>query len=465
MLKSLNKFSERFIPNRDHLSQDQTGKMRVFINSSIIAGFFALTYIGITSLINYRIGSIGLFVGAMLFFSIPIMLRAKVSYILLANFFIAIVHFSLVLYIVTQGGIRFAVVTPYLVFVICISILFLGFGYALGWTIITSITMITLLMLDYFEVNMPIAYDQEYELLYRGIVWVGLLFLILIVINVFKNSEDMAKEKLAEKNIELENTLNTLRKTQEQLIHSEKLASLGQMTAGIAHEIQNPLNFIKNFSEISVEMIEEGGEFKNEKEKQEFYSTLKLNLLKIGEHSLRMDRIVKNMLDHAHIRGNEKILTNINLLCSEMLEITLKGIRRMHDDFVFEVRTIFDESEPLCLIIPQDTSRILVNLANNSIYSLKQKARNNPGFHPVLSVSTAKENNFVVLRIEDNGMGIPENIQKEIFKPFFTTKPTGEGTGLGLSLSSNIMQSQNGTIELEESNTERTVFKLTFAMG
>jgi len=320
------------------------------------------------------------------------------------------------------------------------------------------------LLLDYYKVNMPVAYDQEYELLYRGIVWVGLLFLILIVINVFKNSEELAKDKLAEKNIELENTLKTLRKTQEQLIHSEKLASLGQMTAGIAHEIQNPLNFIKNFSEVSVEMINDSEEITSETERKELYESLRSNLNKISEHSVRMDRIVKNMLDHSRIHGNEKVRTNINLLCSEMLELTLKGLKRMHEDFEFEVRTQFDESEPLCNIIPQDTSRILVNLVNNSIYSLKQKKKDNPEFNPVIMLSTRRENGAVAVRVEDNGLGIPKNIQNEIFKPFYTTKPTGEGTGLGLSLSSNIMQSQDGSIELEESNEDRTVFKLVFAM-
>ena len=462
MFKKLTAFSDRFIPHKDSLGQDELGKQRVFMNSSTIAGFFALLYIGITTLIQYPIGSIGLLVAGLLFFSIPLLLRAGIGYTLLANFFIVIVHASLVLYIVTQGGIRFAVVTPYLVFVICISILFLGFGYALGWTIVTALTMIVLLVLDHYKVNMPIAYNQTYELLYRGIVWVGLLFLILIVINVFKNSEELAKEKLAEKNIELENTLQTLRKTQEQLIHTEKLASLGQMTAGIAHEIQNPLNFIKNFSEVSVEMINESEDIKSEEERQEFYESLRSNLLKIGEHSQRMDKIVKNMLDHAHIHGNERITTNINLLCSEMLEMTLKGIKRTHDDFVFEVRTEFDESEPLCKIIPQDTSRILVNLVNNSIYSLRHKKKDDPGFHPFIKVSTRRENGAVAVRIEDNGMGIPENIQKEIFKPFFTTKPTGEGTGLGLSLSSNIMQSQDGSISLEESSPDKTIFCLVF---
>ena len=462
MLQTLNRFSEQFIPDKESKTQDEVGRMRVFVNSSFLAAAFSFGYIGITLLIGYPIGTVGLAISGALFLSFPLLLKLKVPYLVLANFFIAVLLLSLIVYITTQGGIRIAVVAPWLVFITCIAVLFLNIRYALFWTIATALSAIILLVLEYRQVSMPVAFDTSFDPLYRGIVWVGLLFLVLLVINVFKISEEHAKTMLAEKNDELESAMQKLRQTQDQLIQSEKLASLGQVTAGIAHEIQNPLNFIKNFSEFSLELMDEAGDYDSAEDREEFLQILRQNLLKISEHSQRTDRIVRNMLDHAHIHGNERVPTSLNSLCSDVLSMSLHALKVKEHLPQLTAQLLLDPADPYCGIMPSDTGRILVNLVNNAVYSLQQKCKIHPDHQPVLALSTTVESGWVVLRIEDNGMGIPADIQKDIFKPFFTTKPTGEGTGLGLSLSNTIMQAQDGMIALESSTADRTVFKLSF---
>lgn len=462
MLQKLNRFSEKFIPEKESMLQDEISRQRVFINSSILAAFFSFGYIGITLLIGYPLGTIGLAISGLLFLSFPLLLKVKVPYLILANVFIAVLLVSLVVYISTQGGLRIAVVTPWLVFITCIAVLFLTIRYALVWTIATAVVAIALLVLERNHVSMPIQFNTAYDPLYRGIVWVGLLFLVLLVISVFKYSEDHARKMLGEKNIELEKAMRKLKRTQDQLIESEKLASLGQVTAGIAHEIQNPLNFIKNFSELSLELIDESGEDDSPEDQRELFDIIRQNLQKIGEHSKRTDRIVKNMLDHAHMHGNERTLTSLNSLCHDMTQMTLQSLNIRETLPLLSVQTDFHAADPQCNIMPSDTGRILGNLLNNAVYSLQQKAKTSTDFHPVIHLSTSLEDEYVVLRIKDNGAGIPFQIQKDIFRPFFTTKPTGEGTGLGLSLSNTIMQAQDGVIELESSNEELTVFKLAF---
>lgn len=256
-------------------------------------------------------------------------------------------------------------------------------------------------------------------------------------------------------------TLQQLKNTQNQLIEQEKLASLGQMTAGIAHEIQNPLNFIKNFSELSVDLIDELDAPGSEEEKKQLFEDVKSNLRKINEHSKRTDRIVKGMLDHSRLQGEDKTDASINELCKEISDLAWHGARARISDFVCEIVTSYDPTDPKVNIALQDTGRVILNLLNNAFYALNQKRKSDPLFHPCVTISTHKEGTKAIIRIRDNGPGISEKIQKDIFTPFFTTKPTGEGTGLGLSISYNIIKSQDGLLELEESSAMGTVFKIT----
>ncbi len=247
------------------------------------------------------------------------------------------------------------------------------------------------------------------------------------------------------KNEELSAALLDLRRTQEQLITQEKLATLGHLTAGIAHEIQNPLNFVNNFSTLTIELIDEFQKSDNEKEKREILADLKGNLQKIYDHSVRADSIVKNMMLHSRNRTSEKTLVDINQLISEYMDLAWHGILLKEPSLECKTEIRPDNSIPLVLLHQQNISRVILNLLGNAFYTVSRKSKKNGGsYKPLVRVSTKLEQDNVVIEIEDNGEGIRDTEMSKIFQPFFTTKPIGEGTGLGLSLSHDIITKEHG---------------------
>jgi C4-dicarboxylate-specific signal transduction histidine kinase len=256
----------------------------------------------------------------------------------------------------------------------------------------------------------------------------------------------------------LEQTLKELQATQTQLIHSEKMASLGELTAGIAHEIQNPLNFVNNFSEVSVELLHEmKAELKNGNTEDAVYITDDIihNLEKIIHHGKRADSIVKGMLQHSRKSTGMKEPTDINALADEYLRLSFHGLRAKDKSFNARIHTDFDKSIGKINIIPQDIDRVLLNLYNNAFYAVTEKKKSQPAapdgsaYEPAVSVATKKTGDKVEIRIKDNGNGVPKQVLDKIFQPFFTTKPTGEGTGLGLSLSYDIIKAHGGELKVE----------------
>jgi signal transduction histidine kinase len=273
---------------------------------------------------------------------------------------------------------------------------------------------------------------------------------------------------------ELVQTLEELKSTQSQLIQSEKMASLGELTAGIAHEIQNPLNFVNNFSEVNAELI---AELKEEIDKGNFEEVRSIandinqNEQKINYHGKRADAIVKGMLQHSRKSSGQKEPTDINVLADEYLRLSYHGLRAKDKTFNATMKTDFDESIGKINIIPQDIGRVLLNLFNNAFYAVTDKKKQHvEHYEPTVSVSTKKLDGNVEICVKDNGNGISQSIIDKIFQPFFTTKPTGEGTGLGLSLSYDIIKAHGGTLKVEtfsaeagqnEKETEGTEFIIT----
>ncbi len=277
--------------------------------------------------------------------------------------------------------------------------------------------------------------------------------------------------QVSERTLDLKQSLEDLKATQTQLIQSEKMASLGELTAGIAHEIQNPLNFINNFSDVNNELIDE---MKNEfiaNNKEVAFSiadNIKENQQKINHHGKRADAIVKGMLQHSRTSTNQKEPTDINKLADEYLRLCYHGLRAKDQFFNATMQTDFDQSIQKINIIPQDIGRVLLNLYTNAFYAVNEKkkeqfeARLNDevgqGYEPAVSVSTKKVGDKVEIKVADNGNGIPQNGVDKIFQPFFTTKPTGQGTGLGLSLSYDIIKAHGGEIKVETKEGERSEF-------
>jgi two-component system, NtrC family, sensor kinase len=294
----------------------------------------------------------------------------------------------------------------------------------------------------------------------------GVAVLLAFALILFRNNgrERKANRLLARQKLEVQNTLGELKSAQAQLIQSEKMASLGELTAGIAHEIQNPLNFVNNFSELNKELLVEINENIDKGNLHDIKMLAKdviENEEKIGFHGKRASSIVKGMLQHSKTADGQKELTNINALAEEYLSLSYQGLRAKDKSFNATLQTIFDPTIVEMQIVPQDMGRVLLNLYNNAFYAVldKKKLAGN-GFIPTVSVSTRNEGSRVEIRVKDNGDGIPSALRDKIWQPFFTTKPTGQGTGLGLSLSYDIVKAHGGELKIESTEGEGAEFLL-----
>ena len=270
---------------------------------------------------------------------------------------------------------------------------------------------------------------------------------------------------------ELRCSLEELRTAQDRLVQTEKLASLGQLTAGIAHEIKNPLNFVNNFSALSAELIDELNDVlkpaalddKTREEIDELTHMLKGNLEKVVQHGKRADSIVKNMLLHSREGSGEHRPADINAIVEESLNLAYHGARAEKSGFNITLQRDFDPAAGMIDLYPQEITRVFLNLISNGFYAAaKRKEAGDEGFEPMLSATTKSLGNSVEIRIRDNGTGIPQEVKEKMFNPFFTTKPAGEGTGLGLSMSHDIVVKQHGgKIDVDTEPGEFTEFIIT----
>lgn len=300
----------------------------------------------------------------------------------------------------------------------------------------------------------------------------GLAMLLLLAVILWGNNRQKQQKNilLHAQKVQLEKTLEELRATQQQLVQAEKMASLGELTAGIAHEIQNPLNFVNNFSDLSVELA---GELKEEVNKLDnpgngknlingLADDLVTNQQKINFHGKRADAIVKSMLQHSRNSTGQKEPVDLNSMAEEYLRLSYHGLRAKDKSFNSKMETRFDPGIGNVQLIPQDFGRVLLNLFNNAFYSVAEKMKQQvTGYEPLVSVVTRKLDHQIEILVRDNGMGIPEHVVNKIFQPFFTTKPAGEGTGLGLSLSYDIVTREHGgVLEMETSPGEYAEFRI-----
>jgi signal transduction histidine kinase len=277
-------------------------------------------------------------------------------------------------------------------------------------------------------------------------------------------------EQVQARTRELSLSLDELRTAQDRLVQTEKLASLGQLTAGIAHEIKNPLNFVNNFSALSAELIDELNDVlkpaaldgKTREEIDELTQMLKGNLEKVVQHGKRADSIVKNMLLHSREGAGEHRPADINALVEESLNLAYHGARAEKPDFNITLQRHFDPDAGMLDVYPQEITRVFLNLISNGFYAAAKRQAGGEAFDPVLSATTKSLGNRVEIRIRDNGTGIPQEVKEKMFNPFFTTKPAGEGTGLGLSMSHDIVVKQHGgTIDVDTVPGSFTEFIIT----
>jgi signal transduction histidine kinase len=297
----------------------------------------------------------------------------------------------------------------------------------------------------------------------------GLLLIVALLafdrfqrLRLLERERDRARAHELEQAKEIERAYHELSATQAQLIQREKMASLGELTAGIAHEIQNPLNFVKNFSEVNMEMlgeIDEALEKGNTPAAKVITGDIRQNLEKIIHHGKRAESIVKGMLHHSRNSTNKKELTDINDLSDECLRLTYHGLRAKDKSFNAKMQSDFDESIEQINVIPQDIGRVFLNLFTNAFYSVSEKKKQAiKSYEPIVSVTTKKLSDKIEIKIKDNGIGIPQHVLDKIFQPFFTTKPTGQGTGLGLSLSYDVIKAHGGELKVETKEGEGAAF-------
>lgn len=315
-----------------------------------------------------------------------------------------------------------------------------------------------------------VAIREEAEQFKNRIKYVALstalgVFLLLAFILIRNNRQKQKTNELllTQKGI-VEKSLSELKSTQAQLVQREKMASLGELTAGIAHEIQNPLNFINNFSELNKELLDElAGAKKSgqDTEADELLATLKENQEKIYHHGKRADAIVKGMLQHSRSSKGAKELTDINVLADEYLRLAYNGFRIKPDSIDISLKTDYDKTIGRVNIIPGDLGRVLLNIYNNAFYAMSEKKKHSRAeFEPELLVGTKKINSQIEIKVRDNGTGVSSTSVDKIFQPFYTTKPTGEGTGLGLSISYDIVKAHDGEIKVYSREGEFTEFTI-----
>ena len=384
----------------------------------------------------------------------------------------------LLILIIAFNGVRQKVSGAYIIAggAICYIIFWTAFNLSLLFNMEPYINDITFHLAAFvFPVSISLVLGLEFRFINRA------LSLKLREVEILSNEKqqilsvqnETLEKQVTERTSALNQSLENLKSTQSQLIQKEKMASLGELTAGIAHEIQNPLNFVTNFSEVSNELIDEMKDELvkgNNEDAIDIANDIKQNLEKITHHGKRADAIVKGMLQHSQSSTGQKEPTDVNKLADEYLRLSYHGLRAKDNLFNAVMKTDFDKSIVKINIIPQDIGRVLLNLYNNAFYAVQQKQKEVasievtpfekvlPLYEPTVSVSTKKKGDKIEIRVTDNGNGIPEKIVDKIFQPFFTTKPTGQGTGLGLSLSYDIVKAHGGEIKVETKEGESSEF-------
>ena len=453
----LTKAVEFFIPPMPGTDSELQRRVHLIASALFITTIFSIFYIVISWLSGFFMGMIIMGASFVFFVLLLILLRNKVNLFVVANLFglSGIVAISGCIYF--SGGLA-SPILPWLATTPVVILLLAGKKSGYFWAAVSVIIIIFFTISSHLGYQFPRRIAKDSFILALSCN-VGLVLIITFISVVFENVRISAFNVVSSQNDALQQTLSELKTTQAQLIQSEKMASLGELTAGIAHEIQNPLNFVNNFSELNNELADElQQEFDsgNVKEAADILNNMKENNQKIRYHGNRADGIVKGMMMHSGRVAGHKEFADINASCDECLRLTYHTLYTKDKVFNAEYKTDYDVNAGEINIVTQDITRVLLNLLNNAFYSVKT-ARSLKGeqYQPLVCLSTKKittapGNDCIEIRVTDNGLGIRADITDKIFQPFFTTKPTGQGTGLGLSIAYDIITKEHaGSITVE----------------
>jgi len=457
----LTKLIDYFIIAEYNKTEESSRRARLTVGVYLIVALFALNYTLLSLYIGYWGGLLSQVPLLIITLICLFLYKWRISPTTVAFVFFteAIISISIAVYL--SGGFK-SFIIPWLATTPIVALLVSGKRMGLYALFGQIVMLVIFYILDLNGIIASQRYMIDFPNSFILLCQIGLILLLYIIAIVFENGKTYAMSMLTDKNDELIMAIEKLKSTQEQLVQAEKLASLGQLTAGIAHEIQNPLNFVNNFSEVNTELLAEmeleidKGNFE---EAKEIASEIKANEQKITFHGKRADNIVKGMLMHSRTNSGEKEKVDVNALANEYLRLSYQGLRAKNKSFNAKFVTDFDETIGKVSVIPQDIGRVFLNLITNSFYSVTEKKNLNPElYEPTVWVSTLKLSETIEICIKDNGIGIPQKVLDKIFQPFFTTKPTGKGTGLGLSLSYDIVKRHGGEIRVNSLEGEGAEF-------
>jgi len=465
MYKMFSRLINYFIPKEYHKTEESSRKARLAVGVYLIVAVSALSYATISIIINYWGGIVSqapLFAVTLLCL---FLYRSKIKPELVAFLFFteAIVSISITIYY--SGGFL-SFILPWLATTPIVALLVSGKRMGL-YTLFGQLSMLSMFyFFEVYDINPPIQYIADFPDLFIFSCQAGLILLLYAIASFFESGKSYAMDVISNKNNELKQTIEKLKDTQGQLVQQEKLASLGHLTAGISHELKNPLNFVNNFSELSIELIGEARKELNEKlsgnkeEMEDLLSDIEANLQTVHKHGSRADSIIKSMLQHS--RGSGVIMepTRLNPLLKEFVNLCFHGMRAGDRPFEVDIEFDLDQSIGEVPIIAEDFSRVMVNLCNNAFDAMREKAKteNGSNYIPKLFVRTIKNNQLINIIVEDNGTGIPENLRKKILQPFFTTKKGNEGTGLGLYITNDIIKAHGGMLNIQSEENKFTRF-------
>jgi two-component system, NtrC family, sensor kinase len=460
---------EYFIPTQTTAHPEYQRRVRLVAYTLLITALFSLFYVGVSWVIRFKAGVYIMLISFLGYLCLLFLIKQKLNIIKVANIYGLAGIISICGCIFYSGGFE-SPVLPWLASTPIVILLLAGKKSGYFWALVAVNIILCFGLMDYSGYIFPKQYSTEAELFYFLSCHTGLVLIIFLISIVFENVRIKAYNEINKQKNEVQNTLLELKTTQAQLIQSEKMASLGELTAGIAHEIQNPLNFVLNFSEINKELTDElRQELKagNYLEVDALAQDIDQNLHKIHHHGKRADSIVRGMLMHSRISTSHKEPTDLNALALEYYHLAYHGQRAKEKSFNAQLITDFDSQLGKAEVVPQEFGRVLLNLFNNAFYATQQKHKialtrdNQEPYQPKIWISTKKSGNEIELKVRDNGIGIPEAFTNKVFQPFFTTKPTGQGTGLGLSLSYDIVtKTHSGEFLLETEEGEFTEFTI-----
>ena len=465
--------TDYFLPADFAGSLDLRRRVRIIINTVLLTSLFSLNFLVLCWWADLKPGMYVLLFGIISFGLLLFGYRAGMySHIALGYWFLFVGYLTVVVNSAYQGG-YYAATTWWLGLCGVTGSFLLGRRAGLIYFGLGLVTALTFWLLEQQHYVFPNLVPVDKAQFWHIDILAGLMLILLVVALVFDNINtstlrviSVQNALLSERTAQLEQSLADLQAAQAQLVQQEKMAFLGELTAGIAHELQNPLTFMKNFAEVSTGLVDDmggtrpGGGTRAAGLEGDILAGLKQNLREISQHGQRATAIIAGMLEHARAGTGLRILTPLNGLVEESLRLAYQGLRAKDRDFSAHLTTALDPALPLVAVVPQDLARVLINLLTNAFHAVRQRQQaGEVSYRPEVRVHTSAGPGGVEIRIADNGTGMSAAVQAKIFQPFFTTKPPGEGTGLGLSLAHDIIaQGHGGTLQVESQEGQGTTF-------